>query len=91
MQEPKNAEEITKLCGLVQEMLDQYVSQSRLPFTLKVSKDVLQQDEWVYLIVVPDKEGVRAYDYVNALTDVEKKLREDKHEENVLLVPALAA
>ncbi len=84
-------EEIEKLREHVQSLLDIYVKQQRIDFSLKVLQEYLQQEEWLYLVVVPVKEGVHAYEYAKALTDVEEKLRREEHVDNVLLVPSLAA
>jgi len=46
-------------------------------------------DDWINIVVTPKKEGVRAYDYVQVLSEVERELRE-KGIERVLLVPAIA-
>lgn len=91
MSEERTPVQIEALSKHVQELLDTYVLQKGLPFALKVSSEYVWQEDWLYLIVTPDKEGVRAYDYAKALTDVENKLRREEHVEGVLLVPALAA
>ena len=91
MNQDKSQEEIAKLQDHVQALLDSYVKEQRVDFALKVSQEYLQQEEWLYLIVVPAKEGIRAYEYAKALTDVEEKLRREEHVDNVLLVPSLAA
>lgn len=44
--------------------------------------------DWLYIVVAPAKAGVRAYDYVSVLGDVEKELRADGTDK-VMLVPAL--
>ena len=45
-------------------------------------------DEWLYIVVVPAKPGVRASEYANFMSKVERELRA-QGDENVLLVPAL--
>lgn len=45
-------------------------------------------DEWLYIVVVPSREGVRASEYANFMSKVERELRAAGHD-NVLLVPAL--
>lgn len=45
-------------------------------------------DDWLYLVVVPARAGVRAADYANFMSRVERELRAEG-DDNVLLVPAL--
>ena len=54
---------------------------------LKVTGDKLD-DDWLYIVVVPSKPGVRASEYANFMSKIERELRADGHD-NVLLVPAL--
>ena len=91
MSNEKTQQEIEQLKEHVQALLDSYVSQEQLGFTLKVLQEYTQQEGWLHLAVVPDKGGVRAYEYAKALTDVENKLRREEHVEHVLLLPTLAA
>lgn len=55
-------------------------------FKLRVSGEV-QEDDWVYLVVEPDRPGVHSEDYVSIARAVEKQL-EHKHSGNILIVPA---
>jgi hypothetical protein len=70
----------------VQRLLDE--SMGERGFGLKVADDSVQEAEWIYLLVTPDQEGARVYDYVRALEKAEEKLRDEGHK-YVLLVPAL--
>jgi len=45
-------------------------------------------DDWLYIVVVPSHEGVRASEYANHMSKIERELRAEGHD-NVLLVPAL--
>ncbi len=54
---------------------------------LKVDSEKLD-DDWLYIVVVPSKPGVRASEYANFMSKVERELRAAGHD-NVLLVPAL--
>jgi len=45
-------------------------------------------DDWLYIVVVPSKPGVRASEYANFMSRIERELRA-QGEDNVLLVPAL--
>ena len=54
---------------------------------LKVAGNKLD-DDWLYIVVVPSRPGVRASEYANYMSKVERELRASGNE-NVLLVPAL--
>lgn len=54
---------------------------------LKVSGEKLDGD-WLYIVVVPSRPGVRASEYANYMSKVERELRAAGND-NVLLVPAL--
>ncbi len=49
-----------------------------------------QDDDWLSVIVAPNSNGIRAYQYVDTLSEVENDLRAGGLEK-VLLVPAAAA
>jgi hypothetical protein len=56
-------------------------------YHLKV--EVIQPEgSWTYVVVAPERTGMRAYDYVDALNDVEDELRKRKYT-NVILLPAI--
>ncbi len=50
--------------------------------------DVFSDGESYYVVVQPDKQGVRNYDYYDLLAQAEEKL-EDDEKLNVLLVPSV--
>jgi hypothetical protein len=55
---------------------------------LRVPQDgYLEDDGWLNVIVSPGAEGVRAFQYVDLLSEVEKELR-NTGLDKVLLVPA---
>lgn len=54
---------------------------------LKVTGQKLD-DDWLYIVVVPSKPGVRASEYANYMSKIERELRA-AGSDNVLLVPAL--
>jgi hypothetical protein len=87
MSDVKTQQQIGDIKKRVQALLNARLK--RRKFRLRVADEVRQQDEWLYLIVAPDRKGVSTFDYADALSDVELKLRQDEHVENVLLVPAL--
>jgi hypothetical protein len=54
---------------------------------LKVVGEKLD-DDWLYIVVVPSKPGVRASEYANYMSKIERELRASG-DDHVLLVPAL--
>jgi hypothetical protein len=54
---------------------------------LKVTGEKLD-DDWLYVVVVPSRPGVRASDHASFMSKVERELRAEG-DDNVLLVPAL--
>lgn len=54
---------------------------------LKVESQKLD-DDWLYIVVVPTKPGMRASEYARFMSKVERELREQGTDQ-VLLVPAL--
>jgi hypothetical protein len=54
---------------------------------LKVTGEKLD-DDWLYIVVLPSKPGVRASEYANFMSKIERELRAQGND-NVLLVPAL--
>jgi len=60
-----------------------------LDYKLEVLPDgIKNEDDWWYVLVRPDRENVRAYDYYGRLAEAEISLR-DEQNVNVLLVPVL--
>jgi hypothetical protein len=49
----------------------------------------VQDDDWLSVIVTPVAPGMRAYQYVEALGELERELR-NRGVDHVLLVPAMA-
>jgi len=54
---------------------------------LKVNGEKLD-DDWLYIVVVPTRPGVRASEYANFMARIERELRQ-QGEDKILLVPAL--
>ena len=78
---------IDKIREGVQALLDSKCE--RRGFRMEVSGHSMDGD-WVLVVVEPTKDGIRAYDYVEILSEVEKELRDsDRDYEHVLLVPTL--
>jgi hypothetical protein len=53
-----------------------------------VESAIGREDEWYYVVVEPDRDGVRSNDYASRLVEAELDLQE-KEKLNILLVPAL--
>ena len=54
---------------------------------LKVAGQKLE-DDWLYVVVVPSRPGVRASDHALLMTQIERELR-TQGDDRVLLVPAI--
>ena len=91
MNHEKTPQEVEQLRQHVQELLDTYVRQEKFDFRLIVTEEYVQQEDWLHILVLPDRKGIRAYEYAEALSAVSRKLHREEHVENVLLLPALAA
>jgi hypothetical protein len=58
-------------------------------YKLRVIEDgVKKDDDWWYVLVQPDREDIRSYDYYGRLAEAEISLK-DSENVNVLLVPVL--
>lgn len=80
---------IDKIRNRVQTLLDSKCKER--DFRLEVSGHGTDE-EWVLVVVEPTESGIRAYDYVEILSEVEKDLRDsDPDYKHVLLVPTLPA
>lgn len=55
-----------------------------------VRSGVRHDEDWWYVIVRPDRAGLRSYDYSERLTMIEDEIREVENV-SVLLVPTLVA
>ncbi len=75
----------------VQEIVDKVrkrlVDAERDGVYLKVAEERLE-DEWLYIVVVPTRPGVRASEHARLMSHIERELRL-QGDDNVLLVPAL--
>jgi len=50
--------------------------------------DYRLDDDWLYIVVLPARPGVRAADHARLMARIERELRQ-QGDDNVLLVPAL--
>ena len=79
---------IPDLLKEIQQLLD--AKCRRRKFRLKVAANGYREDDdWIVIAVPPTKPGIRAYEYVEILSEVEKELRA-RGIEKVVLVPVLA-
>jgi len=53
-----------------------------------VPEGIQREDDWYYVLVEPDRDDVRSYDYNARLVEAEMNLQE-KENKKILLVPAL--
>ena len=81
---PTTQQEATDIVNKVKQRLAAAEQQG---IYLTVTGDKLDGD-WLYIVVVPSKPGVRASDYANYMSKVERELRA-AGDDNVVLVPAL--
>ena len=83
----RTAIEVDKIIADVQRRLD--IKSKELDYMLRVpSKGYVNVDDWLSIIVSPDRPGMRASVYVEALGDVEDGMRADGIT-HVALVPAV--
>ena len=85
----KETSDVRNLRPLIQQHLDEWCKKHQANFALKVSERVVEQHNWTYYTVAPDREGVWSYDYVSALVEIERFLSAEKNEKKVLLLPAI--
>jgi hypothetical protein len=76
-----------QITDIVEKVKNRLVEAESDGIYLKVSGEKLD-DEWLYIVVVPSKAGVRASEYANSMSKIERELRA-AGDDNVLLVPAL--
>ena len=81
---PSTQQQVT---DIVDEVRQRLADAERQGVFLKVTGQKLD-DGWLYIVVVPSKPGVRASEYANYMSKVERELRA-AGSDNVLLVPAL--
>jgi hypothetical protein len=81
---PTTQQEVTEIVNKVRRRLG---DAEREGVYLQVTGHKLD-DGWLYIVVVPSRSGVRASEYANFMSKVERELRA-AGDDNVLLVPAL--
>ena len=91
MSDEKTPQQVKQLQQRIQELLDVYVQQEKFDFRMIVSGEYRQQDGWLHILVVPDREDVSGAECAEALTVVESRLYRLDHVEHVLLMPVLMA
>ena len=73
--------------GIVEKVRHRLADAERDGIYLKVSGEKLE-DDWLSIVVVPTRPGVRASDHAQIMSRIERELRA-QGDDNVLLVPAL--
>ncbi len=81
---PTTQEEATDILKRVENRLTEAEADG---IYLRVTSHKLD-DGWLYIVVVPSRGGVRASEYANFMSKVERELHA-AGEDNVVLVPAL--
>jgi len=87
----KTPQQVKQLQQRIQELLDAYVQQEKFDFRLIVAKEYKQQEGFLQILVLPDREGVSGAEYSEVLTVVEHRLSRLDHVEHVMLMPVLVA
>jgi hypothetical protein len=73
--------------AIVDKVRQRLVEGEREGIHLRIDGEKLD-DDWLYIVVVPSRPGVRASEYANFMARVERELR-TQGDDKVLLVPAL--
>lgn len=55
---------------------------------LVVREATREEDDWLYIVVAPERPGIRALEFVDVLGDVEQQVRQSQHRNEILVVPA---
>lgn len=76
-----------QITGIVEKVRKRLAEGEREGIHLKVVGEKFD-DDWLSIVVVPSKAGVRASEYANFMSKIERELRA-QGDDNVLLVPAL--
>lgn len=78
---------IEQTSAIVDKVRERLKDAEREGVFLQVNGDKLD-DDWLYIVVTPTRNGVRASEYANFMARIERELRQ-QGEDKVLLVPAL--
>jgi len=77
---------------LIQQLLDEWCKKRRKNFRLKVVNQIVNQvvrkTRYTYYTIMPDRKGVRSFEYVSVLGKIEKVILQERHGENVMLLSA---
>jgi len=79
--------DVERLRKDIQRRLDK--RKEKLGFALKVEEETMQQEEWLFFVVVPEGPGARIYEYAHALAQITDEMRKEGGDRHVLLLPAL--
>ena len=80
-------EQVPAVINNVRERLDAAARKGDVHLKV-LESDSRLEDDWLYVLVVPEDVQIRASEHANLMAKVEKALREDGIE-NVLLVPMI--
>lgn len=72
---------------IVDEVRRRLADEARRGIELEVT-DFKLEDDWLYVVVAPNRPGVRASDHASLMSRIERDLRQ-QGKSHVLLVPAL--
>lgn len=78
---------ISQITQDVQRLLDARLLETRRAFKLTANGTV-QDADWLYVIVEPDRSGVHSEDYIEIARWVEAQIAKAHPDQHVLLVPA---
>ena len=76
-----------QITDIVKKVRNRLAEGEREGIHLKVVSEKFE-DDWLYIVVVPSRPGVRASEYANFMSKIERELRA-QGDDQVLLVPAL--
>jgi predicted transcriptional regulator len=76
-----------QITDIVEKVRNRLAQAERDGIYLKISGERLD-DEWLSIVVVPARPGVRASDHARLMSQIERELRQ-QGDDNVLLVPVL--
>ncbi len=81
-----DAHEINELVKMVERHLEPHQPKDR-KYRLNVIRDAIQQeDDWYYVVVQPDRDGIPSYDVSARLVEAEMAIEEGE-KKKILLVP----
>ncbi|MEE9295530.1 MAG: hypothetical protein V3W34_11290 [Phycisphaerae bacterium] len=81
-----DSHEVNEIVELVERYLEPHQPKDR-KYRLNVIRDAVQQeDDWYYVVVEPDRDGIPSYDVSARLVEAELAIEKDENRK-ILLVP----